>query len=582
MEPNEFINTSYLNLSSVLNKSGGKGENALFTNLKYGQKIQKEDEFIKYFHSKDKNIEFGFGNIVTSSAVRICNEFYEIFPNLIKSQLSIQELFDMPIDNTSICFFDFDFFKKKNRVDIQHYNLKKDSYILVMIKTENIYNMAFLDDVYQVKNGELTKNYDDEKIREVHDLISDYYKYALWTKVPNDEVIEWKQQQYLLMNIDTDIHEYFNDEQKRKIERPLNVNYEANNKTVQYGNIVGNNLIFYGAPGTGKSYGIQKYIQDDLGFKKIDVKSSNNVFRTTFHPEYGYSDFVGQIMPTVNEKGQLKYIFNPGSFTQALVYAYRHPNEPVFLILEEMSRANCASVFGDIFQLLDRNEQGESEYPINHLQLSNYLYKKLGKSHSWDKYKSKIYIPRNLYLIGTMNTSDQNVFVMDTAFKRRFLMKYVPTTIDSNKNQFSLPYSDTETMEWNDFVKTVNDYIVDDKGLQLSEDKQLGQFFMKGKNQKGNDDSIQEESTPYFAKNFETYKDKVLYYLYHDVEKASYHTEKRLFNENIKSFGDLYQKATEKNHYDIYSKEFKDCLEKNMHSTKDVSYNMDNEIEENE
>ncbi|WP_083848964.1 McrB family protein [Catellicoccus marimammalium] len=349
--------------------------------------------------------------------------------------------------------------------------------------------------------------------------------------------------------------------------------FDSNQNTSIDDNI-GSNLIFYGAPGTGKSYGIQKYIQD--------------VFRTTFHPEYGYSDFVGQIMPTVNEEGQLEYIFNPGSFTQAIVYAYRHPDEPVFLILEEMSRANCASVFGDIFQLLDRNGQGESEYPINHLQLSNYLQRELGKSHPWNKYQSKIYIPGNLYLIGTMNTSDQNVFVMDTAFKRRFLMKYVPTTIDSNKNQFSLPYSDTETMEWNDFVKTVNDYIVDDKGLQLSEDKQLGQFFMKNYDAKDamTIDPLLEESKVLYtikdSKNFETYKDKVLYYLYHDVEKASYHTEKRLFNENIKSFGDLYQKATAKNHYDIYSEEFKGCLEKNMHSTKDVSYNMDDEIEENE
>lgn len=575
----EVWKISYKNLVSWFNKYRiDKGSRSIILKIKYGENISEKTPLISnLMNSYELTVKFN--NITTKTAYQICKSL-DRNRNFYSTSLSIQELFEQKI-NESISLYISDGFDENIE------NISDNEYILKFIRAND--NLAFIDNIYQVRNGKIIKNGDgnyileDNDINELHEEIKRKYQYSLWINCQaNNNVIKWENKQYLLMNIDTDVHEYFNDEQKGKIERPLNINYEANNKTVQYENIVGNNLIFYGAPGTGKSYGIQKYIQDDLGFKEIDVKVSDNVFRTTFHPEYGYSDFVGQIMPAVNEKGQLEYIFNPGSFTQALVYAYIHSDEPVFLILEEMSRANCASVFGDIFQLLDRDEKGESEYPINHLQLSNYLHKKLGESHSWNKYQSKIYIPRNLYLISTMNTSDQNVFVMDTAFKRRFLMKYVPTTIDSSKNQFSLPYSDTETMEWNDFVKTVNDYIVDDKGLQLSEDKQLGQFFMKGKNQKRNDDSIQEESTPYFAKNFETYKDKVLYYLYHDVEKASYHTEKCLFNENIKSFGDLYQKATAKNHYDIYSKEFKECLEENIHPTKDVSYNMDDEIEENE
>lgn len=166
--------------------------------------------------------------------------------------------------------------------------------------------------------------------------------------------------------------------------------------------------IYYGAPGTGKSYEILKYLKE----KQI---SDEHIFRVTFHPEYTYSDFVGQILPTVKKNGEVSYDFAKGVFTLALEKAYQDTSKEVFLIIEEMSRGNCSAIFGDIFQLLDRDnvgtEKGWSKYFINNPIIAKDIIALTD---------DRIKLPANLSILGTVNTSDQNVFVMDTAFKRRF------------------------------------------------------------------------------------------------------------------------------------------------------------------
>lgn len=300
---------------------------------------------------------------------------------------------------------------------------------------------------------------------------------------------------------------------------------------------LGRNLIFYGAPGTGKSYGIQKYIRDDLGFTNIDVKISPNVFRTTFYPDYSYSDFVGQIMPQLIEKEkQVVYEFVPGIFTEALSFAAKHPHEPTFLIIEEMSRADCASVFGDIFQLLDRRK-GESEYPINHRLIAPFLAREGCKDYL-EKYHHKIYLPRNFYLIGTMNTSNQNVYVMDTAFKRRFQMKYVPAKVDCRQNQFDVDLGIKDgrhiIVQWNAMVEVINRVIVDpNEGFGLNEDKQIGQFFI----------------TPEQGNIHEQITDKLLQYLWNDIEKVAYNSSFSLFFKGCRSFGELYERSQSGRYY---------------------------------
>ena len=211
----------------------------------------------------------------------------------------------------------------------------------------------------------------------------------------------------------------------------------------------------------------------------------------------------------------------------------------VFLVLEELSRANVAAVFGDLFQLLDRDSKGESEYSISNALISKQVNAitddtqeanedKVSKGEKEDK---KIFLPSNLIILATVNTNDQNVFAMDTAFKRRFEWEYVSIDPVSDKGVLlnneiiSIPSeSGLKDVEWCDFYPTLNEYITSNMGL--SEDKQIGQFFIKLA--KGNNE-----------KNQTQVLNKLLQYLWEDVEGMAIDTH--LFNiEAIKSFGNLY------------------------------------------
>ena len=293
-------------------------------------------------------------------------------------------------------------------------------------------------------------------------------------------------------------------------------------------------VMFYGAPGTGKSYSISSLIKKSYpGYTEYD--DNPYVFRTTIYRDYSYFDFVGNIMP-VTKEGKVSYEFVPGIFTTALCTALRTQdrNIDVYLILEEMSRGDIASIFGDIFQLLDRDDTGKSMYGINNKSIFEYLI-----LNGVIKAGHKIIIPSNLHIIGTVNTSDQNVNVIDTAFKRRFDFKYIgvdPIPVDGKDdeyvNNFDIKFTDTETYEWVKLYQAINHIIINDLGL--AEDKQLGPFFLKDK---GNDDANKDKGND--DANREQVADKLLHYLWQDVERVSY-TGASLFDDSIKSFSQLY------------------------------------------
>lgn len=313
----------------------------------------------------------------------------------------------------------------------------------------------------------------------------------------------------------------------------------------------GINRIYFGAPGTGKSYNMKMFIRENGIDDYTDEIDHPNVYRTTLHPEFSYVDFVGQVMPSVKNDGsnssEIIYEFVPNIFTQALKAAVLKPNEPIFLILEEMSRANVAAVFGDLFQLLDRDSSGKSEYQINNALIAEYIYKNKDK---------KIYIPKNLFILGTVNTSDQNVFVMDTAFKRRFEHAYVSTKINSEDeklNDFSFNLrknnGDILKLKWVDLVRSLNRFIVaptDKNGLELSEDKQIGHFFIKFNNDEK--DQVRNQ-----VANYNQITGKLIHYLWDDVNKASF-SENSLFYEGIDSFSELYELAINKKNF--FSEDF--------------------------
>lgn len=293
-------------------------------------------------------------------------------------------------------------------------------------------------------------------------------------------------------------------------------------------------VMYYGAPGTGKSYRIASLIKKSYpGYTEYD--DNPYVFRTTIYRDYSYFDFVGNIMP-VTKGGKVSYEFVPGIFTTALCTALRTQdrNIDVYLILEEMSRGDIASIFGDIFQLLDRNDDGKSMYGINNKSIYEYLI-----LNGVIKAGHKIIIPSNLHIIGTVNTSDQNVNVIDTAFKRRFDFKYIgvdPIHVDGKDdeyvNNFDIQFTNTDTYEWVKLYQAINHIIINDLGL--AEDKQLGPFFLKDK---GNDDANKDKGND--DANREQVADKLLHYLWQDVERVSY-TGASLFDDSIKSFSQLY------------------------------------------
>lgn len=278
-------------------------------------------------------------------------------------------------------------------------------------------------------------------------------------------------------------------------------------------------LICYGAPGTGKSHCIKK--ETDEWEKK------GRVVRTTFHPDSDYSTFVGAYKPTtesvqrydiynkpITRDGQpvmeqiITYEFVEQAFLQAYIDAWRNRNEYEFLIIEEINRGNCAQIFGDLFQLLDRGNDGYSEYSIRaDKDLQKHLSKAFEDIEIEDypniKNGKELLLPSNLYIRATMNTSDQSLFPIDSAFKRRWDWKYVPIA-KGNDNDVELDWEiaiDSEKYDWWKFIKTVNKHIF---GTTNSEDKQLGFFFCKAK------DNIIDA---------ETFVGKVIFYLWNDVFK---------------------------------------------------------------
>lgn len=382
-------------------------------------------------------------------------------------------------------------------------------------------------------------------------------------------------------------------------------------------------IIYFGAPGSGKSH---KVAEDLAGVGR------ENIFRTTFHPDYDYASFVGCYKPEMrsepiweesytldellaiipnevrvgenypvekfclrhyrsieklnissSQKNELRvkilqaaknsdeqqaegktiqtatvlagaalgryledngilsasgnstaiaYAFTPQVFTNAYVRAWEYPKESVYLIIEEINRGNCAQIFGDLFQLLDRKDDGTSCYPIRaDKDLADYLQHVLNGDAKRGIEGGNLCLPPNLHIIATMNTSDQSLFPMDSAFKRRWDWEYIPINYSDEvkSGQFVITIND-KNYKWVTFLKAVNRHIRD---LTHSEDKQMGNFFVKN--------SIEKEA----------FKSKVMAYLWHEVCKDEYGTQGNFFRsyeeekKDVKefSFNELYEEV---------------------------------------
>lgn len=309
------------------------------------------------------------------------------------------------------------------------------------------------------------------------------------------------------------------------------------------------NYIFFGAPDTGKSFGLNKLAESCF--------SEGNIKRVTFYPDYTYSQFVGCYKPIkANEvrnnepaskhSPEISYDFVPGPFLETYVKAVQNPDENYLLIVEEINRSNPAAVFGDVFQLLDRDDDGKSVYPVDApLEMRAYLKKNLICTHTNDDTTiakegiegfveegarlslatEKLQLPGNMYIWATMNSADQGVFPMDTAFKRRWDFRYmgIDEGEDTEVNgrilsEIEVPCGGRNVL-WNSLRHAINEFMLSDN-LKINEDKLLGPFFISPSS-----------LTP--ERFGDVFKDKVLLYLYEDAGKTKH---SKMFKKELNTY----------------------------------------------
>ncbi len=285
------------------------------------------------------------------------------------------------------------------------------------------------------------------------------------------------------------------------------------------------NRIWFGAPGTGKSHTLNEEVEKMVNNQTAEYE------RVTFHPDYSYANFVGTYkpVPKVDENGNdaITYEYVPGPFMRVLKKALENANShdeeprPFILVIEEINRANVAAVFGDVFQLLDRDDDNCSEYEIEASEdIKKHLADKLNCSREAVK---KLKIPNNMFIWATMNSADQGVFPMDTAFKRRWDFTYLGIDNGDKKiagKTVTLGKGDYKReVEWNALRKAIN-AVLSSKDFKINEDKLMGPYFLSTK-------VIPLEGEIDHYKFVDAFKSKVIMYLFEDAAKQKKHT---LFN----------------------------------------------------
>lgn len=311
---------------------------------------------------------------------------------------------------------------------------------------------------------------------------------------------------------------------------------DKNSTSINAGSSNAKNEICYGAPGVGKSYSIDNAVDD------------SRTIRTVFHADTQYSDFVGCLKPHMDNSKppRVIYSFRPGPFVNALIDATNNPSQDYWLVIEEINRAPAAAVFGDIFLLLDRNPaSGASQLPVTvgDPDMLFYINSKTDNAFS----DGKIKIPGNLSLLATMNSSDQAVMPLDTAFKRRWQFKYMPLDLSDGspcaKGSLSIPSKSGQLqVEWRLFAEVVNKLLTEE---HIPEDKHLGPFFLTS------EELLEDNRRKALA-------GKLFVYLWDDVLRHG--RQNVLFNSSIKTFGQLNDIFSQ--NQPIFNDEFYSLIEK--------------------
>lgn len=321
-------------------------------------------------------------------------------------------------------------------------------------------------------------------------------------------------------------------------------------KNKDTGTVYAHNRIVFGAPGTGKSFKLNDE-QKDL------ISEGGEYERVTFHPDYSYANFVGTYKPVPTKNG-ISYEYVPGPFMRTYVKAIENGQsenkedvKPFLLLIEEINRANVAAVFGEVFQLLDRDDRNASQYPVKPSEdIKAYLAKELGgRPEQYDEIK----IPDNMYIWSTMNSADQGVFPMDTAFKRRWNFEYIGINHKEEKikdtylvcDKAQVPYR----VDWNELRKAINTTLAS-RDYKINEDKLMGPFFVS-KSILENEDAFRE-----------TFKSKIIMYLFEDAARQRRHMLFGGCDEDIRNQYSTICEEFDKRGIDIFCKEIRDKIKK--------------------
>lgn len=395
---------------------------------------------------------------------------------------------------------------------------KESHYFPLKTKEElkKICNFSLPDDILYIDEVKLRKNGDRFILSQFKELERNIFinfitkfKIKLYKhRITNEYVFFWLLNNYIISeqaknDLNTRYNNYITSGANVLNTKELYESLIEIHQKIELKNIP-RNLIVYGSPGTGKSY----YLDNITG-------CSPNVYTVTFHPDYDYSDFIGTYKPksiickddgqsTDMCKSKVIYTFVPGILLKAIKKAIENPDENIVLKIEEINRGNTATIFGDIFQLLDRNEEGESKYSI---EASDEIYGYLRVE--------KIKIPKNLYILATMNTSDQSLYPMDSAFKRRWTWKHIPIDLNDAK-KLTIKINSIKDINWSEFIEKINKKILN---ITDSEDKQLGNRFVNPL--KGEID-------------IDTFVGKVLFYLWSDIFKHEDHFDENNIFKSLK------------------------------------------------
>lgn len=328
----------------------------------------------------------------------------------------------------------------------------------------------------------------------------------------------------------------------RMAETISSIHTEHNNMATSLPSLA-HQLILFGSPGTGKSH----RVDSDLKPRLRDPVA----IKTVFHPEYTYGDFMGKLLPLTNAAGRVEYRYYCGHFLKALAQALAFEacgvERDVLLVIDEINRGNSAAIFGTAFQLLDRDKEGWSSYPVDISEMEQCAILRLmgteqvtrgsgantvvtwqmkGRDFTGFPTNGQIKLPPNLYIIGTMNTSDESIYYMDSAFKRRWAWEYVPV----EGAQLVMDGTMTE-IEWKAFVGKLNSFIRSQAAhIRKVEDKQIGFYFIRAKEGQISNTEIQ---------------NKLMFFLWDTVFARDKRPLNELMNQQFVTFGEFANMATE-------------------------------------